>query len=306
MALGKLQVILLLALLPLLGRAEVYQWYDEQGRVQFGDRPPGEVETHTIEFEPSRDRERLRIIEQHTGFDLSEQGARRMQQGIRHIFDIYTRHFGLDIHDTVEVNLHLFASHGSYNRWVEERIGRTIRSTGIFLTQSNEVAVWQWGTEDQVISTLLHEASHVMLYQLAPGTPVWLQEGLAQYLQTVTPQNDRLRIDPIPEALMRIRGWLDDGSLISVRRYLSIPEQEWVNMAHNRDAVPYTVAWGLVYFLMSRPVGEQTLRRLLHDLEKTGLRPTLDIINDRYPGGITNLEYDFFRWAQEDVTSHRY
>jgi len=48
-------------------------------------------------------------------------------------------------------------------------------------------------------------------------------------------------------------------------------------------------------------VGQQTLRRILHDLEKSGQWPTLETLDMRYPGGLPQLEYAFFRWAQGDM-----
>ena len=307
MVFKKLQLITLFILLPSAVTAEIYQWRDAQGRQHFSDRVPEQQEGNDprrVELRPSQQRERLLINELHSEIELSSADRERMQQGIRHIFQLYTQRFGLDIHGQVEVNLHLFSSRAEYQQWVFERIGEATRSTGIFLTQSNEVGVWDWGTETQIVDTILHEASHVILHQLAPNTPIWLHEGLAQYFQTIRPDGERLRIEPIAEALLRIRQWIADDQLISVRHYLNIPQEQWQAMAHNRNAIPYTLAWGLVYFMMSRPVGEQTIRRILHDLEKSGLRPTLDSINDRYPGGIASLEYDFFRWAQEEVPPH--
>ena len=53
-------------------------------------------------------------------------------------------------------------------------------------------------------------------------------------------------------------------------------------------------------------VGRSTLRKLLQELEKTDRRPTLQRIDQIYPGGLTRLEYDFFRWAQSDMTPHWY
>ena len=304
----KLQLICLLALIPLYAVGEVYQWRDASGRLQFSDRAPAdsEIPVQRIETALLPQRERLRIHEHHSDIALSTESRERMQQGIQHIFGMYTRRLGLDVRSVVEVNLHLFSSRADYQNWVSERIGRRAISTGIFITASNEVAVWQWGSEEQIVTTILHEVSHVILHQLAPNTPVWLHEGLAQYFQTIKPDGDQLRVDPIPEAMALIRQWVDRGDLISVHQYLSIPQNQWMAMVHDRSAIPYTLAWGLVYFMMSRPVGEQTIRRILHDLEKSGLPPTLDRIESRYPGGLLQLDTDFFRWAQSTPKPHWY
>ena len=99
---------------------------------------------------------------------------------------------------------------------------------------------------------------------------------------------------------------MDEGRLITLRQYLSLDDTQWRRMAHELDAIPYTVAWATTAFLMSKPVGRRTLRTLLQELEKTDSRPTLKRIDEIYPGGLTRLEYDFFRWAQSDMAPHWY
>ena len=169
------------------------------------------------------------------------------------------------------------------------------------------MAVWRWGNDQEVAQTILHESSHVLLYQLSPASPVWLHEGLAQYFQTMEVQADgRMKVSALPDAQARIRQWMDEGRLITLRQYLSLDDNQWRRMAHKLDAIPYTVAWATTAFLMSKPVGRSTLRQLLQELEKTDRRPTLRRIDQIYPGGLTRLEYDFFRWAQSDMAPHWY
>jgi hypothetical protein len=116
----------------------------------------------------------------------------------------------------------------------------------------------------------------------------------------------RLKVSPLTDAQARIRQWMDEGRLITLRQYLSLDDTQWRRMAHELDAIPYTVAWATTAFLMSKPVGRSTLRTLLQELEKTDSRPTLRRIGEIYPGGLTRLEYDFFRWAQSDMAAHWY
>src|SRR5690606_39123336 len=208
----------------------------------------------------------------------------------------------------VAVKLSLIESKADFDAWLSARTGAPASGsvTGVYVTQSREVAVWNWASEDRVVQTILHESSHVILAQLAPRAPSWIHEGMAQYVQTLQQRNQRIEIVPHPAASARIRNWVENGELVSLRSYLNLPEQRWREMAHNMNAVPYSVAWGMVYFMMSSPVGQQTLRRLLHDMEKSGQWPTAEAIDARYPGGLVKMDYDFFRWAQGDMPAHFY
>jgi hypothetical protein len=301
-------ILTALALWTTTASGQIYQWRDASGRVQFGDRPPEHVDGGIVTQRPERSRgnDRLNILYQ--GFDLSESALLRLRQGIDTMLTVYTSVLGLDVRGEVTVNLHLINSKAEFDDWVRERTGLPAHPgiVGVYVTASRDVAVWNRGNEARVVQTILHESSHVMLAQLAPQAPSWLHEGMARYLEMLQPDNGGIHIPPHQPSLEQIRAWLSGNELVSLREYFNIPEQRWRTMAHNMDAIPYTVAWATVYFLMSSPVGQQTLRRLLHDLEKSGQWPTAEAINDRYPGGLTRMDYDFFRWAQSEVRPHRY
>ncbi len=303
-------LLALASLLPILpAQAEIYQWRDADGKLHFGDRPPEQQPVDVITPRVTRARTPLQIHVHHQDFTLPEGLHDQTLRAIETIYQRYRQDFGLDLNGTAEVNLYLFTAQADFRKWMEARIGQSNpHYAGVFLPRTNEVAVWRWDADDdKVAQTILHESSHVLLYQLSPASPVWMHEGLAQYFQMLKVQdNGQAVVTALPSAQARIRQWLDDGNLITMRQYLSMDDQQWRRLAHQLNAIPYTVAWGTTAFLMSKPVGRSTLRKLLQELEKTDRRPTLQRIDQIYPGGLTRLEYDFFRWAQSDMTPHWY
>ena len=286
-------------------QAEIYQWRDTHGRLHFGDRPPeaNRSEAVTPKVQSSRIKS-LEVRVHHQAFTLPDGLHEQTLSAIRQIHDRYRQDLGLDLHGTAEVNLYLFTEQANFVRWMEERGAISNPNyAGVFLPATNEVAVWRWSpNDDNVAQTILHESSHVLLHQLSPASPVWLHEGLAQYFQTLkVHSNGRAVITALPDAEKRIQTWVDNQQLITLRQYLSLDDQAWRKMAHELNAIPYTVAWGTTAFLMSKPVGRSTLRQLLQDLEKTDRRPTLQRIGHLYPGGLSRMEYDFFSWAQKGM-----
>ena len=292
----------------LAAHGDIFQWRDDNGKLHFGDRPPEQVDSKKITQRTSPIMQELEITVLRQDFTLPDGIHDNTLQAIRNIYRRYRNDFGLDLHGTAQVNLYLFEQQADFRQWMVDRIGSSNANyAGVFIPSRNEVAVWRWGDDQDVAQTILHESSHVLLYQLSPASPVWLHEGLAQYFQTLQVQPDgRLKVSALPDAQARIRQWMDEGRLITLRQYLSLGDTQWRRMAHELDAIPYTVAWATTAFLMSKPVGRSTLRQLLQELEKTDRRPTLRRIDQIYPGGLTRLEYDFFRWAQSDMAPHWY
>ena len=292
----------------LTAHGDIFQWRDDNGKLHFGDRPPEQAASEKVIPKTSPAMQELEITVLRQDFTLPDGLHDNTLKAISSIYQRYRNDFGLDLHGTATVNLYLFDRQADFRQWMVERVGTSNANyAGVFIPASNEVGVWRWGEDQEVAQTILHESSHVLLYQLSPASPVWLHEGLAQYFQTLEVQpNGRLKVSALPDAQARIRQWMDEGRLITLRQCLSLDDTQWRRMAHQLDAIPYTVAWATTAFLMSKPVGRSTLRKLLQELEKTDRRPTLRRIGEIYPGGLTRLEYDFFRWAQSDMAPHWY
>ncbi|MCG8393838.1 MAG: DUF4124 domain-containing protein [Pseudomonadales bacterium] len=307
---GLIRACLYLAalLVALPAHAEIYQWRDADGKLHFGDRPPQQADSEKVVTRTTPARQELSISVRHQDFTLPNGLHADTLDAISGIYQRYRSDFGLDLHGTAEVNLYLFERQADFLQWMAQRVGSgNPNYGGVFIPASNEVAVWRWGEDQEVAQTILHEASHVLLYQMSPASPAWLHEGLAQYFQTLKVQPDgRMKVSTLPAAQARIQKWIEEERLITLRQYLSLDDQQWRRLAHQLNAIPYTVAWGTTAFLMSKPVGRSTLRQLLQDLEKTDSRPTLERIAHLYPGGISRLEYDFFRWAQTGMKPRWY
>lgn len=303
-------LILLCGLLAQGASAQVYQWTDEHGRVRFGDRPPVDATTEQLHFDAGTPRSEpgVEVRFELEEFNLSPEARDRIDRTLPRIINTYKQLFRLDMRKPTVVRLSLLKDSASMTRWIQQRHPDFAPAPllGIFLVKSREVGVWNHGNEDAVVRTILHEASHVIVAQLSPFAPSWLQEGLAEYFQESTLTDSGLRVSPSAHNLRQIRGWVESGELITLRRYLGIDERSWRAMAHSDNAIPYTVAWGMTYFLLSHEQGKSTLRRVLQDMEKIQRWPTLEDMDHYYPGGLTGMDFRFFKWAQESVAPHDY
>jgi len=303
----------LLLLCSATGQTELYQWTDENGRVHFGDRAPDSHPEDTIKrFEAAPaapEREAISLQIKASEFELSDAGMAQIQTLIPQVFYLYRSLFGLDMRRTAEVKLYLLKDKPTFDAWMTERNGRdeSLPYVGVYMTKSREVAVWQFSeNEQEVIDTILHESSHVIMGQLSPYAPSWLQEAMAEYFENMRAEGNDVVIHPAAYHLARLDTWRAKGELITLRSYLGMPERQWRGMAHNSNPIPYTVAWATGYFMLSNDTGKRVLRRLLQDLEKSQRWPTAEDIDQAYPGGLSRMDYEFFKWLQAGVTPHRY
>lgn len=287
--------------------AGVYQWQDAQGRTHFADQPPDRAPAPLrARGDTAGSDERLLLQVTAHGHDLDAADRERLRVGVERLFAVYTGLFRLDMRRQVKVDIHLFPDFAAMQAHLAGRdpgLRLPAGVLGLYAPHFDAVfARAHDGGVDGLLATLLHEASHVMLARLAPDAPPWLHEGLAQYFEgmdlgAMPPR--QARITPETHALAAIEAMVAQRQLVTLRDYFALSPERWRHLAHaEQHPVPYAVAWSITWFLMSRPVGRQVVRELLHDLEKTQTSPTLETIERRYPGGYTVMEYDWFRWAQ--------
>ncbi|MEE4278414.1 MAG: hypothetical protein V2I82_08130, partial [Halieaceae bacterium] len=165
-------------------------------------------------------------------------------------------------------------------------------ATGFYRIRSHEAFILY--SDDQrrrARSTALHELSHlVMAWHLGP-TPAWLNEGLAEYFET-------LRIGPPPAYLRNpthLELLLRDGP-VALQTLLQLRRRDFgLENAQHR----YASAWSLVAYLLEHRDGRTALTGLLRDAWSTrcdGRRSfSLEAIRS-YPGGLEALERGWRQW----------
>lgn len=288
--------------------AEIFTWKDAQGRVHYGDRAPADALPLAVPEEirkepPGPD---IRIHDVSSLLDAREQAL--AESGIRRIFEVYTGLFRLKPRKVVAIEIHVFPTFTTMQAWASGLDPRAQLPTdvlGIYLHTQNLIGVWHHSDDSQrVIATMLHEASHVIVAQLAPGAPAWLQEGLSQYFEGLDVQRGGHVFRPVPGASAAISAWVARGDLVTLQPYFSLDDARWRHLAHSENnPVPYAVAWSVCYFLMSKPVGRQIVTELLQDMAATKRPPTREAIEKRYPGGYALMENEWFKWAQGQKTA---
>jgi hypothetical protein len=295
--------MLFACLLSLPAGAGIYTWKDAQGRVHFGDRAPGDTPAQSIVHEQKKQAPAVEIRIADASGVLGKHERELAESGIRRVHEVYTGLFRLPLRRTVLIDIHIFPTLPALQAWasgVDARAQLPSGVLGVYLHTQNVIGVWRHSDDTQrIIATLLHEASHVIVAQLSPQAPAWLQEGLAQYFEGLDVARGGYVFRPTQDASAAINAWVARGELVTLQQYFSLDDARWRHLAHGeQNPIPYVVAWSVAYFLMSKPVGRQIVTDLLQDMAASKRPPTRDAIEKRYPGGYALMEYEWFKWAQ--------
>ncbi|MEM6774524.1 MAG: hypothetical protein AAF640_06730 [Pseudomonadota bacterium] len=174
-------------------------------------------------------------------------------------------------------------------------------ATGFYRIRSHEAFVlFDEAHRRSAAATALHELSHLhTAWHLGP-TPPWLNEGLAEYFETLRPGP--------PPAFVRSRSHLElllSQGPVPLTELLRLPRREFAREYAQRR---YASAWSLTTFLLEHRAGREVFRALLRDAHarrcESGAELRIDALL-AYPGGLESLEQAWERWISRHVVRRR-
>jgi hypothetical protein len=150
----------------------------------------------------------------------------------------------------------LFPDNETYGAYVAQHFPSVPPRRALFMETDTELSVYAyWG--DRVAEDLRHEVAHGYLHAVAPGLPLWLDEGLAEYFESprsragVNASHVELLLD-----LIAHQGWRPN--LAQLERVSDISEM---------DQQSYAEAWAWAYFLLETgPERRELLTAYLFDV----------------------------------------
>ncbi len=273
----------------------VYRWRDEEGVVNFTDAPGAG---------PQAKLEHQNVYNSNDAFYTSieiEDAVLpgpyhgHLNAGTRRIYDQWRDWLG----DSAIVRSHVkvrFVGDGEkFARLWGKGDGDGWTPTGFYRIRNNEaVVLFSPGYRRDALATAFHEVSHLITaWHLGPS-PVWLNEGIAEYFETmdVAWQEARFRRNRQHLALLRNQG------LVPLDELIAIAGRDWTAKDPYRR---YASAWSFIAFLMDSRTGRETLQNLIRSAHAQRCGPRMDLQESltQYPGGRQSLEADWQRWVRE-------
>lgn len=113
-----------------------------------------------------------------------------------------------------------------------------------------DVIVMQSGESD-ARPVVIHEYAHLLFWRTGAAYPLWLNEGLADFYSTMTPEGSRMRLGLPPERrLPPLNGRLP---LIALDRLFSIDHNAAEYTMPSQAALFYSECWALAHMLLIDP-----------------------------------------------------
>lgn len=275
----------------------VYRWTDDQGRVHFSDKPHEQAQNISDRYRASM--QGVKFSFEYPGWKGDASLAQELQREGELQYRILTRFLPRDAWRQINLNVLLFADQASYTAYKEGQ-GLSQDWGAHYNNGVNRIYMPRTASHEQTLAIGRHEMTHAMLAGMVGTLPVWLNEGLAEYMEGLDWQMSAASVSLNPALLP----WLQQAGT-QPADVLSLSHDDF----SSRDMTThYRQSAALVYFLLSEAEGQRWLQRTLADYWRSPCSPfNAQRAFASYTGGLNGLYRDYQQWLNRGVIStHRY
>jgi hypothetical protein len=143
----------------------------------------------------------------------------------------------------------LFRNSETFRAYLPLYQGRPEEDTGLYQpSPTRGYVLLQDDSDAQLDRVALHESTHAMLHAAIHQVPLWLDEGLAQYLSTLRVDDADARVgEPLPEMI----DWLRSHDRLPMNDLLGMQGDSPDYHAGDRRRTFYAQSWLLVHLLLT-------------------------------------------------------
>ena len=208
---------------------------------------------------------------------------------VRFESSLYNNLFNTRSNDSLLIKVNVFGDPGEYREvFLKENGGRGHGTNGFYNHRLNESFLYK---RPEYLQTVLHEISHCMLAHNFSQAPRWLQEGMAEFCETLTIESNKIVFSPQTARINSVVRAVKSQPL-KLREFFG--SNRWGEKA--QTPVLYDISYAVVYYLIKK--NPSTLKQMLSYMKEG--HSSIDAIEYSY-GGFYNFENDFNRFYKNTL-----
>jgi hypothetical protein len=226
------------------------------------------------------------------GYKLSPDVERVLNLGVAGITQRYRTLLGMDLQTNSILRIRIYDNRDDFRTHMQAD-APLLKGTGYYSSKMDEIVVWRGESQAAMAGLIFHEMGHWILRRSVRRVPVWLNEGLAEYVACSYMKETPWGVAAQRRRLKQCSDALNSGEGPSLEALLKLSYDDF----HGSDETKlYSLSWGLVWFLDSTAASNgDVLKRLVFTLRNgwRAERNSADLLNSAYPGGLKQLEMDW-------------
>lgn len=273
---------------------EVYRWVGSDGQIVFSDQSPNPDRAQVVGQTSDGGVGMFSTDYRFIGSDPKSEFQRDLARNIDGVFRFLADNLQLRDVEPLHVTLTLVEGEGAFNAYRDSKTIGLATNSGFYTFLGNE-AVVRWLGPDITMAVSRHEVTHLALGNWLGSIPLWLNEGLAEFVEHLSFRRSYAATEPPEDRLREVAQMRAQGKLPPLATFLGMNRLDWNRIG---DEVTYPYAWSLVHFLMKDQRERALLGDYLNQAAEQRCTPFdhAGYLAANYPGGIRALESDWAQW----------
>ncbi|OZG73285.1 hypothetical protein BTA51_12475 [Hahella sp. CCB-MM4] len=280
-------------------RTQIFSWVDAEGRRHFSDQAPAKAKSEDLSQQYGGELSYFDLKIDSPDGSIATEVRDRLETDIRAIYRYLGRDLGIQHMRKVSLNLKVFIQPERFEAYQQEHAPELSGVAGFYTTQGNEAVVLQ-RTPEYTLRVARHEATHVIVAGLYGRTPMWFNEGLAEYFADYEAKA-MSRTHEIPEwRAQHLRQVVDNHQLPELGTFLQVTPEQW---RREDQATMYSQAWSVVAFMMGTAEGRNAMVKIMNHLSENPCStvPSKQWVDDYFEGGWVRFEDEWHRWLDKKL-----
>jgi hypothetical protein len=283
-----------------VNKQKIYKWVDEKGRTHFGEKPNAANENKakdlTKQYEALQQAVKFSIEYPSWTGDIVLQSKIQKQGKLVHkvlsyyVPKIYQR----------QINLKIILFKNVKEFQVQREKQQANAQWGAYYSWANNtIYLPRYPDIEHTMAIARHEMTHAILAGMLGPVPVWMNEGLAEYMESFSWQMNAAVAKPRVSQYGRLKG-ANMAHLVNAERKDFYGADQKMN---------YLQASASMYFLLDHQAGRDWLKRsfIFYGQNPCNIASAEQLFSQNYPGGIEAASRNFNMWlGKENFASHRY
>lgn len=283
-----------------VNKQKIYKWVDENGRTHFGEKPSSahknKAEDLSKQYEALQQAVKLSIeYPNWAGDSLIESEIKKQGKLVHKVL----RHYVPKSHlRQINLKIILFKDVAGFEAHRDEQKGNA-QWGAYYSSASNSIYLPRYPNIEQTMAIARHEMTHAMLAGMIGPVPVWLNEGLAEYMESFSWQMNTAIALPRVDQYGRLQN-------ASMKNLAATEHQDFYG---SNQSTNYLQAGATLYFLLDHQAGRQWLKRSFAFYGQNPCRKVSghQLFSRSYPGGIEGANDNFQSWLSKGkFPTHRY
>jgi hypothetical protein len=287
--------------------AEVYRWVDDKGRVHFGDKrqQQGQDNAENLSRQYSQPSKNFEVTVIPVNYKLPLDTKRKVISAVKKIFYVLNDYNNIPFTNNTSITIKIFGSQQEFLDYQKGTAPGAKSKTGFYSRKRNEAAVWKNKNVKSMLSVVTHEAFHTILWTNYKHTPVWLNEGFAEYFELINVFGTTAVVPPNRWWERTVQKAKLKKLLPPLAEFLDMDKKQWREL-NKIKSLGYAMGWSLSFYLMSSQEGRGLIVDIFKAREKDKDAVISDIVNKSYAGGVAQLEINWHNWFYAEKSPHRY